>query len=84
MARSGAGESVLSRAVRIFEAFTPDETTLGVPEIVGQHVARLEAEALVTALARRVAAIELTGLPVRHLNNTLRAFKSLPVRLHLP
>jgi DNA-binding IclR family transcriptional regulator len=33
MARSAAGESVLSRAVRIFEAFTPDETVLSVSQI---------------------------------------------------
>jgi DNA-binding IclR family transcriptional regulator len=42
MARSQAGESVLSRAVRIFEAFTPEETTLSVSEIArrsGLHVA---------------------------------------------
>ena len=28
MARSASGESVLTRMVRIFEAFTPDETVL--------------------------------------------------------
>jgi 4-methoxybenzoate monooxygenase (O-demethylating) len=46
-------------------------------------VARLEGEALLTALARRADAIELTAPPRRHLNNTLRALASLPVRLHL-
>jgi DNA-binding IclR family transcriptional regulator len=52
MARSQAGESVLSRAVRIFEAFTPEETTLSVSEIArrsGLHVAT--ASRLVSELA---------------------------------
>ncbi|MGX5656389.1 cytochrome P450, partial [Geodermatophilus nigrescens] len=54
---------------------------MGIHQCVGQHVARLEAEALLTALARRVRAIEPAGTPVRHHNNTLRAWESLPVRL---
>ena len=56
---------------------------MGIHQCVGQHVARLEAESLLTALARRVVAIEPAGPPRRQLNNTLRALKSLPVRLHL-
>lgn len=44
-------------------------------------IARLEAEALLTALAERVATIELAGPTRRHHNNTLRAWESLPVRL---
>ncbi|MEU3274887.1 cytochrome P450 [Saccharomonospora sp. NPDC006951] len=55
---------------------------MGLHQCVGQHVARLEAEALLTALAERVSRIELTGEPVRQHNNTLRALASLPVRLH--
>lgn len=54
---------------------------MGIHQCVGQHVARLEAEALLTALARRIETIDLTGPPVRHHNNTLRAFRSLPVRV---
>ncbi len=54
---------------------------MGLHQCVGQHVARLEAEALLTALARRVRTIELAGTPERHLNNTLRAWRSLPVRV---
>lgn len=54
---------------------------MGLHQCVGQHVARLEAEALVGALLRRVATLEPTGPGVRHLNNTLRAWASLPVRL---
>ncbi|MFI7501729.1 cytochrome P450 [Streptomyces sp. NPDC049687] len=55
---------------------------MGIHQCVGQHVARLEAEALLTALARRVDRIELTAGPRRHHNNTLRAWASLPVRVH--
>ncbi|MCE0768760.1 cytochrome P450, partial [Pseudonocardia kujensis] len=54
---------------------------MGIHQCVGQHVARLEAEALLTALARRVATIEPAGRPRRHLNNTLRAWEALPLRL---
>ncbi|WP_106400956.1 cytochrome P450 [Actinocorallia populi] len=55
---------------------------MGLHQCVGQHVARLEAEALLTALAARVERIEPAGTPRRHLNNTLRAWASLPVRVH--
>jgi cytochrome P450 len=44
-------------------------------------VARLEAEALLTALARRVERLEPAGTPRRHLNNTMRGWESLPLRL---
>jgi cytochrome P450 len=54
---------------------------MGIHHRVGQHVARLEAEALLTALARRVDTLEIAGTPHRHHNNTLRAWRSLPVRL---
>ena len=54
---------------------------MGLHQCVGQHVARLEAEAVLIALARRVRGIELAGPTRRHLNNTLRAWESLPVRL---
>jgi len=59
MARSAAGESVLSRAVRIFEAFTPDETVLSVSEVArraGLHPAtasRLIAELTAHGLLAR-------------------------------
>ncbi len=53
----------------------------GIHQCVGQHVARLEAEALMTALAARVERIELAGPPRRHHNNTLRAFASIPLRV---
>ncbi|MWB98873.1 cytochrome P450 [Agromyces seonyuensis] len=54
---------------------------MGIHQCVGQHVARLEAVALLTALAARVETIEPAGTPTRHLNNTLRAWETLPVRL---
>ena len=44
-------------------------------------MARLEGEAVLTALARHVAAIEPAGEPRRMLNNTLRGLESLPLRL---
>jgi 4-methoxybenzoate monooxygenase (O-demethylating) len=56
---------------------------MGLHQCVGQHVARLEAEAVLTALARRVRTIELDGPTRRHHNNTLRAWESIPVRLDL-
>ncbi|GAB2462254.1 cytochrome P450 [Xylanimonas ulmi] len=52
---------------------------MGVHHCVGQHVARLEAACVLSALARRVRRIEPIGEPVRHLNNTLRAYASMPV-----
>jgi 4-methoxybenzoate monooxygenase (O-demethylating) len=54
---------------------------MGLHQCVGQHVARLEAEAVLTALARRVRTIELGGPTRRHHNNTLRAWESIPLRL---
>jgi hypothetical protein len=54
----------------------------GVHMCVGQLLARLEGEAILQALARRVAAIEITGTPERRYNNTLRGLARLPLRLH--
>jgi cytochrome P450 len=53
----------------------------GIHGCVGQVVARLEGEVVLTALARRVKAIELAGPHTRRLNNTLRALDTLPLRL---
>jgi cytochrome P450 len=44
-------------------------------------VARLETEAILGALAKRVATIEMTAEPKRRLNNTLRGFDTLPLRV---
>jgi len=54
---------------------------MGIHQCVGQHVARLEAEAVLTALVARVERLEPAGEPVVHLNNTLRGFSSLPLRV---
>jgi 4-methoxybenzoate monooxygenase (O-demethylating) len=53
----------------------------GIHVCIGQMMARLEAELLFMAFARRVASFELAGEPVRRPNNTLRGFASLPVRV---
>lgn len=54
---------------------------MGIHQCVGQHVARLESEALLTALAARVETIEFAGTPRRHLNNTLRSWETIPIRV---
>lgn len=56
---------------------------MGIHQCVGQHVARLEAEALLTALSARVESIELVAPAKRHLNNTLRSWESIPIRVTL-
>lgn len=53
----------------------------GIHQCLGQMVARMEAEAVLNALLPRVRRIELTGEPVRILNNTLHALGSLPIEL---
>jgi len=54
---------------------------MGIHQCVGQHVARLEAEALFSALTARVDSFELTGPAVIRPNNTMRAWQSLPMRI---
>ncbi|WP_315786370.1 cytochrome P450 [Bradyrhizobium sp. SZCCHNPS1003] len=51
----------------------------GIHMCVGQLVARLEGEAVLTALARKVGSITMSGEPKRRYNNTLRGLESLPV-----
>ena len=51
----------------------------GIHQCVGQLLARLEGECVLSALARQVASIEFIGPPRRRYNNTLRALASLPV-----
>jgi cytochrome P450 len=53
----------------------------GIHGCVGQAVARLETEAILTALASRVLSFELTGEPRLRLNNTLRGYDTLPLRV---
>jgi cytochrome P450 len=54
----------------------------GIHGCVGAVLARLEGEVVLTALARKVARVEITGVPQRRYNNTLRGLASLPMRLH--
>ena len=53
----------------------------GIHGCVGQAVARLETEAILGALVKRVAVIEMTAEPERRLNNTLRGLDKLPLRI---
>jgi 4-methoxybenzoate monooxygenase (O-demethylating) len=53
----------------------------GIHSCVGQIMARLEGECLLGALARKVATMEIIGEPELQLNNTLRGWERLPLRL---
>jgi len=53
----------------------------GIHACVGQLLARLEGECILSALARKVGAIEITGPVRRRYNNTLRGLAGLPVTL---
>jgi 4-methoxybenzoate monooxygenase (O-demethylating) len=53
----------------------------GIHACLGQMVARLEGELILTALIRRIKSIRPTGPAVRRLNNTLLAFASVPVEI---
>ncbi|MFI9309568.1 cytochrome P450 [Streptomyces triculaminicus] len=55
----------------------------GIHQCVGQNLARLEAECLLTALVERVAELDAAGPARRRLNNTLRAWDSIPVRARI-
>jgi len=53
----------------------------GIHGCVGQIIARMESNAVLGALARRVRHISLAGEPEFRLNNTLRGLSRLPLRL---
>jgi 4-methoxybenzoate monooxygenase (O-demethylating) len=53
----------------------------GIHMCVGQLVARLEGEAVLTAFARKVGAVAISGPVKRRYNNTLRGLESLPITL---
>lgn len=55
---------------------------MGIHRCVGQTVARVEAEVLLSTLARRVKRIEFTNQPQRKPNNTMLAWSSIPVTIH--
>ena len=51
----------------------------GIHSCAGQSLARLEGEAVLAALARHAATIELDGEPTRRVHNTLHTWARLPV-----
>jgi cytochrome P450 len=53
----------------------------GIHACVGQLIARLEGEELLSALACRVVRLEVAGTPERWLNNAVRSFATLPLKL---
>lgn len=53
----------------------------GIHVCVGQMIARLEAELIFTAFAKRVARFEIEDTPTRRPNNSLRGFATLPMRV---
>lgn len=53
----------------------------GTHACAGQGLARLETQAMLTALMNQVARIELAGEPTWVLNNIIRSYKQLPLRL---
>ena len=54
---------------------------MGIHQCVGQPISRQESDALITALAERVATLELTDAPTPFVHNTLRGWTSLPARV---
>jgi cytochrome P450/ferredoxin-NADP reductase len=55
----------------------------GVHMCMGMHLARRELILLLEALRRRVQKFELLAKPVVAMNNTIRAYASMPVKVHL-
>ncbi len=53
----------------------------GTHACAGQGLARLEMQAMLTALTRQVSRIELAGEPTWALNNIIRCYERLPLRL---
>lgn len=52
---------------------------LGTHTCAGQGLARMEARCVLTALVNQVSTLELSGTPVRRLNNVVRGWESVPV-----
>ena len=55
----------------------------GVHMCMGMHLARREIILLLEALRRRVSRFELLDAPKIAMNNTIRAYASMPVKVHL-
>jgi cytochrome P450 len=56
----------------------------GIHVCIGQFIARLEGEIVLAELARRVRRLTLTADPISKPNNTLKCYRSLPLRLFPP
>ena len=54
---------------------------MGIHQCVGQPIAGLEAEVILKALARKVTRIDLLDTPRPKLNNTLKGWASIPIKL---
>ncbi|MFC0550839.1 cytochrome P450 [Planotetraspora thailandica] len=54
---------------------------MGVHGCVGQQIARLEGDVVLSALAERAATLTPTAAPVLRPNNTLRGFSSAPIQV---
>ena len=55
----------------------------GIHRCVGELLSRLEGEAVLAALARRVRRLRLAGEPHLRVNNTIRAYDSLPLTVEV-
>jgi 4-methoxybenzoate monooxygenase (O-demethylating) len=55
---------------------------VGIHGCVGQNLARLELEAVLVALAQKVARIEAAGTAIWRPNNSIHALDQLPLRFH--
>lgn len=53
----------------------------GIHSCVGQNIARAEAQAVLKAIGTHVATLKLKGEPVLRLNNAMRAFSSLEMKV---
>ena len=54
---------------------------VGIHGCVGQMIARLELEVMLTAMAKKIKSIELTGTHEWRAGNSLRGLESLPIRI---
>jgi cytochrome P450 len=55
---------------------------VGIHRCVGEMLSKLEGEILFATMARRIARFELTDEPEIRLNNTMRGYARIPLRLH--
>jgi cytochrome P450 len=58
-----------------------DAQRLGVHSCAGQGLARMETHALLSAMTKAVARIEIAGPVVRAANNLISGWERLPVRV---